>query len=357
MNTHTQRPGESHTPDCVERVRSAIEQVLLLLPRSLQYPTPVLLAVSGGPDSLCMADAVLALANELGLHPTIAHLDHGLRGDDARADAAFVQAFADSRQCAAILEHVDVKTLAHECRQSIEVAARVARYRFLASAARAVGAAHIVLAHNAGDQAETVLLRLLRGTGLRGLRGMQVFSPLPAEFSAAEDITLVRPLLSVERVEIECYCAARDLSPRHDASNDEPHHLRNRVRHELLPLLESYNPGIRRVLMRLADTASTDMEIIEHATRLAYASTLVTAAPDAVTMDRLAWQQLPVGLQRATLREAIRHLKGSLTDLKYAGIEEARDVLNSDARSAEIAILADVRIRVTPHSFTCQRLI
>jgi tRNA(Ile)-lysidine synthase len=308
-----------------------------------------------------MADAALALAPSLGLRTTIAHLDHGLRGAAARADAEFVSAFAERNDCPAIVDHVDVATLAREQHLSVEVAARHARYAFLAAAARTAGAAYIALAHNSDDQAETVLLRLLRGTGLSGLRGMQVLSSLQADLretlpgdnlEGAQSLVLVRPLLGVSRAEIESYCVARALSPRRDTSNEEAHHTRNRVRHELLPLLERYNPAIRRVLVRLADTASSDLEIVAHATRQAFASVLLRESPQGITLDRIAWRQLSVGLQRATLREAVRELKHDLTNLKFAGVEEARDVLSSDVRRAEIALLADVRIVVTPRDFT-----
>jgi tRNA(Ile)-lysidine synthetase-like protein len=314
-------------------------------------PVPLLLAVSGGPDSLCMADAIITLQQELHVAPVIAHLDHQLRGEDAHADARFVQAFAQQRQVPCIVEAMDVAEIARAEHLSIEVAARQARYHFLGTAAQSAEARYIVLAHHAGDQAETVLLRLLRGTGIYGLRGMRPTSPLNMPGATFPHLTLLRPLLTISRAEIERYCQHRNLVPRHDATNDELHHTRNRIRHELLPLLEQYNPGIRKVLVRLAETATTDTEIIEYATQQAFQQ-LVTGMPtQPLTLNRHVWQALPVGLQRTTLREAVRQVRHNLTDLKFAGVEEARDVLNSTARSAEIAILDDTRIIVQPNAF------
>jgi tRNA(Ile)-lysidine synthetase-like protein len=295
-----------------------------------------------------MAEAILALQDELTLRPIIAHLHHGLRGADADADAEFVAAFAVAHDTPCVIERADVHALANAQRVSTEVAARTARYHFLAQVATAHGSRHIALAHNADDQAETVLLRLIRGSGMSGLRGIQTVSQWQ-ESPIAPTLTLVRPLLNVPRRVIEEYCAVQQLTPRHDASNDEQRHLRNRVRHELLPLLEQYNAGIRKVLLRLAETASTDMDVVEYATAQAYAA-LTNGQPEA-HLNRSMWRALPVGLQRAVLREAVRRLQGDVQDLKFAGVEEARDVLNSDATHAEIALLAHVRIIVTPHAF------
>jgi tRNA(Ile)-lysidine synthase len=332
----------------VSRIRGEVAQAFEPFCASTPEEAPgVVLAVSGGADSLCLADATLAVAPRLRLRPLIAHLDHGLRGEAAAADAAFVRAFAAQHRLPCIIERADVGALARERRQSIEVAARDARYQFLARVAEAHGARLVALAHHADDQAETVLLRLIRGTGLQGLRGMQTHDALPA----APHLTAVRPLLRISRAEIERYCQERRLQPRHDATNDALDHTRNRVRHELLPILERYNPNIRMALTRLADTVASDMEIVEQATQAAFAR-VAQPLHEGIAFDRSAWRALSRGLQRATLREAARRLQGDVTGLSYAAIEEARDVLNSDAPTGEIALAHSIRIDVSPRAFT-----
>ncbi|HEY3341197.1 MAG TPA: tRNA lysidine(34) synthetase TilS [Anaerolineae bacterium] len=351
------QPHPTPNDSCIQTVYLALRQFFGHLNLAAPPPTPLLLAVSGGPDSLCMADAIITLHSELHIAPVIAHLNHQLRGEAARADADFVRAYAAQMQVPCIVEQVDVLELSRTQRISIEVAAREARYRFLASAAQTIGAQYITVAHNADDQVETVLLRLLRGTGINGLRGMRPVHPLETLAESSVELALLRPLLSVNRTEIECYCRLKGLTPRYDATNSELHHTRNRIRHELLPLLEQYNPGVRKVLVRLAETASTDMETIEFATRQAFQDLLIAVSPDQpLTLDRVAWRTLPVGLQRATLREAVRRVKLNLVDLKFAGVEETRDILNGDARTAEIAILNDIRIVVKVQSFMMVRL-
>ena len=305
-------------------------------------PKAIVLAVSGGPDSLCLADAVLAISLRLGITPIIAHLDHGLRDIAARDDAEFVRTFAQARGVPCIVGHADVAAHAQSHKLSIEVAARDVRYAFLARTAEVHSAQIVALAHHADDQAETVLLRLLRGTGLHGLRGMQMHSPLPD----ASHLTAVRPLLHISRADIERYCAECNLQPRHDATNADLRHTRNRVRHELLPMLEEYNPNIRGVLTRLADTVTSDLEIIEHATRETFERLAHVTDREGVAVDRRAWRGLPAGLQRAVLRESVLRLRGDTTNLGYAAGEEAREVLNSDAGMGEIALMSDVSVLV-----------
>lgn len=317
--------------------------------RAFDFSGPVILAVSGGADSLCLADAALAEWRDVAQKPSfvIAHLNHRIRGEAATADAEFVRAFAAQHRAPYELGEADVPALAQQMNVSIEVAARMSRYDFLARVADQHASGYVATAHHADDQAETVLLRLIRGTGLHGLRGMQARSPM----TGAPHLTLLRPLLRVTRAEIEQYCADRGLQPRHDASNDDLQHTRNRIRHELLPVLAEYNPGIRAVLARLADTATTDVEIIEHATRQAM-DTVTLAASDGIRFDRAGWLALPLGLRRATLREAARRVAGHLTDLKYSAIEEACDVLDSgSAISGEIALTGTLRIWVAAEHF------
>jgi tRNA(Ile)-lysidine synthase len=323
----------------VSRIRAAVTQAL---PAG---DGAVVLAVSGGADSMCLADAALAMR---GGKPAfvIAHLNHQLRGEDSEGDAQFVQAFAMQRAVPCVIGHAGVKALSESRKVSIEVAARDARYAFLADVAMKHGATHVALAHHADDQAETVLLRLLRGTGPAGLRGMQLNNPLPN----APHLIAVRPLLHITREQIEQYCRACKLDWRHDASNDTLHHTRNRIRHELLPLLAQYNPNIRATLTRLADTLASDYEIVESTTRETF-DRIAIEKNEQVHVDRKAWRALSAGLQRATLREAVRRLKGDVTQLSYAAIEEAREVLNSDAGVGEIALMTDVRIEVAWKAF------
>ena len=223
-----------------------------LLPRGAH----VVVACSGGPDSLALLSLLLELRPLLSLTVTAAHYEHGIRGGASAEDAAFVRRFCAARAVPCIVESGDVPQAAARASESLETAARRLRYAFLERTRGRVDASLIVTAHHADDQAETVLLHLLRGTGLDGLAG------IPARDAARH---LVRPLLPFPKQELVDYCRARGFSPRHDATNDVPDALRNRVRLSLLPeLARAYNPAIRQGLCRLADIAAEEREAAEH---------------------------------------------------------------------------------------------
>ncbi len=309
----------------------------------------VVVGVSGGPDSLCLLHLLRRLAADMGLWLHVAHLHHGLRGADADADARFVAELAESWGLPASVGHADVATLAAESGISLEEAARHARYAFLAEVAEAHGAATIAVGHNADDQAETMLMHFLRGSGVAGLRGMLPRTPLTdfrlsgAECGAAGPLksgleasvglaeqdsppsmpllALVRPLLAVPRAEIEAYCAAHGLTPRFDRSNADTTIYRNRLRHELLPVLATYNPAIREVLAHTAETLAGDHALLRQALDEAWAAVALPAALGQVLFDLAGWRQLPIGLQRATLREAVRRLRRSLRNIHWEHVE------------------------------------
>ncbi|HET9223966.1 MAG TPA: tRNA lysidine(34) synthetase TilS, partial [Roseiflexaceae bacterium] len=294
----------------------------------------VVVAVSGGPDSLCLLHVLRALAGELGIGLHVAHLDHMLRGAQSSADAAFVAATARAWNLPATVVARDVRALAQATRGNLHQAGRVARYEFLAGVAQACGARAVAVAHNADDQAETVLMHLLRGAGPAGLRGMRAIvlweewgmgagNPYPP--SPNPQPLLVRPLLQVPRVAIEAYCAAHGLQPRRDPTNQDRSATRNRIRHELLPRLIEYNPHIVEALGRTAVICADEHDLAEQALSAAWPA-LAQARPGAIDFDGGAWQALHPALQRAALRRAYALLGGHDT-LDLAHIEAAQAVI------------------------------
>jgi tRNA(Ile)-lysidine synthase len=213
--------------------------------------SPGIIACSGGPDSIALARALAALLHE-GRLPrlVVAHLDHQLRPDSA-SDADFVRMQTARWHPAEFRTHtVDIARKAVAARDNLEATARRERYAWLTELAREVGAAWVAVGHTADDQAETILFRLLRGTGLPGLAGMSPSRPLAA------GIDLVRPLLGMARAEVLRYLADCDQPFREDPTNRDHRFTRNRLRHELLPLLrEQYNPAVNDILCRLAEQA------------------------------------------------------------------------------------------------------
>ena len=268
----------------------------------------VVVAVSGGADSLCLLGTLLALRSAprpgtsvpLVGDIVVATLDHGLRGAAGAADARWVCELAANLNLRCFSEEVDTRAWARARHLSLEDAARRLRYAFLRRVASEVGAARICLGHTLDDQAETVILRLLRGSGLDGLAGMR---PLRDD--------LARPLLGLTHAQAVAYCAARGWLPREDLTNRDERYLRNRVRRRLLPLLEAYNPNVRRTLARNAAFIADDLAALESATDGAWAVVVEREERDQVVMRLSSLREQPVALRRRILRRAAQHLVAS----------------------------------------------
>ena len=302
-------------------------------------PAGLVVAVSGGPDSVALTRAV-AEAREPDSPLVLAHLNHQLRGAESDADEAFVVALGAALGVPVVTHRLDVAAIARAEGGNLEAVARRERYRWLAGVASAHGLAHVATGHTASDQAETVLHRLLRGTGLDGLRG------IAARRDIGPGVSVIRPLLTVTREEVVAYLADLGQAARHDASNDDDTMTRNRIRHELLPLLRrDYNPRIDEALSRLAAQAEE-----------------VSAAEESLATDLLRDAELPragavvvlsIGKLRAAphrvIRGAFRHLwkregwpRGGMGFAEY---ERLADLVASDGGAHDMPGGVHVRRR------------
>ncbi len=313
-------------PDLAPLTRHAIHAHHLLVPGQT-----VVVAVSGGADSVALLDVLARLAPDLGVGLHVGHLDHGLRPTSAD-DAAFVADLARQMGLTVTVGAVDVRRLVREERLAQEEAARQARYAFLGALAQAVGAAAVATAHHADDQAETVLLNLLRGAGLAGLRGMQPRAPLPVP--SHQNISLIRPFLALPRAEIRAYVAARGLAYREDTTNQDTGFTRNRVRHELLPLLQTYNPAIVATLSRTARSLAEDYEMVQTLVDAAWPQ-VVRAADGGVTLDLAALAAQPVAVRRHLVRRAIVHAVG-LRDVTAEQVEAVVALAAAEATREQV---------------------
>ena len=282
----------------------------------LEASRPVLVGVSGGPDSLCLLD----LMHQLGYPLFVAHLNHSLR-PEADAESQAVSEAAHARGLPFIMEKADIAVIADSQASSIEETARKVRYRFLFEQARLHHAQAVAVAHTADDQIETVLMHILRGAGLSGLRGMS-YRMIPNPWS--NDIPLVRPLLGVYREEIITYCSEHNLHPTYDRSNLDTTYFRNRIRQNLIPLLKTYNPGIKSHLWRMAQTLAGDEQVLEALTREAWKDCCIETGMSgvALTVENVLAQ--PLGIQRRLVRKAISILRPGLRDIDLAAVEKAR---------------------------------
>lgn len=298
----------------------------------------LLLGVSGGADSLFLLDVL----SQLDFPLIVAHLDHALRLESA-SDARAVRQFATERGVKCYSERVDAAAYAHANRLSIEEAARIVRYRFLFQVAEREGASAVVVGHNADDQVETVLMHLLRGAGLSGLRGMS-YRSLRNEWS--DVIPLLRPLLGIWRDEVNRYLDEKGLVPLVDNSNLDTRYYRNRLRHDLIPYLEQYNPQARKLLWQMADNLRDDYEVIETAVDKAWEESLIEQGNGFLgfSVEKLA--VLPRGIRRHMLRRAIYLLRPDFRDVDYDAIQHAMNFIESGTESRQCDLLAGLYLLI-----------
>jgi len=296
----------------------------------------VVVGVSGGADSLCLLHILDTLRETLGIDLHVAHLNHQLRGQEADADAEFVAGCAAQWGLPYTVEAQDVAAVARRYKWAIEEAARRVRYQFLGRLAQQLRASsgrpvRIAVAHNADDQSETVLMHWLRGAGLAGLRGMLPATPM-SELRLLDppldgELWLIRPLLNTSRADIEAYCRTYGLSPRFDRSNLDQTLYRNKLRHELLPLLEAgYKPHFGRILRRSAEVARYDYDLLCTLRDAAWTQVVLSVDAHSVVFDKARWQALHPSLQRSTLRHAVQTLRRTLRDVNFEHIETAVQV-------------------------------
>lgn len=290
----------------------------------------LVVGVSGGADSLALLAILHALSPTLDLKLHVAHLNHQLR-KEADADAEFVAEIAQAWQLPITIEKIDVAKLAKGNGQSLEDAARNARYRFLGEIAKTLHAQKIAVGHNADDQVETVLLHFMRGAGIKGLGGMHPDTPLAND----NNLRIIRPLLNTPRAEIDAFCRSQNLNPRFDASNADEHFTRNKIRHSLLPMLKSINPAIADNLRRTANLMTADDEVLQAETERSLKIVTQSQYADAIIFDKNAWRSLLVGSQRRTLRRAIEILHGDTQNIEFQHIEAALSILEKERIGAQ----------------------
>ena len=300
----------------------------------------VLVAVSGGADSLALLYGLHALRTQLNCRFHVAHLNHCLR-PEADADADFVQQHASLLDVPCTVRRVEVSRLVKKWKLSVEAAGRKARYQFYETVCTEVGATKVALGHHRDDIAETVLMHLIRGSGTAGLKGI---API-------RDLKIIRPLVGFTRQQIEAFLTAIGVTPRHDSTNTDSRYLRNRIRHELIPLLESdYNPNIRTGLSRTADVLSAESEYLKTTALAAFeacrlSDTDAVSVPNSVILNRTKFREYHISLQRRMLRQGISEMLGDTNDLYFVHCEGMLNLIEGEAPNAVLALPNGLRFR------------
>ncbi|MBN2566348.1 MAG: tRNA lysidine(34) synthetase TilS, partial [Candidatus Eisenbacteria bacterium] len=317
--------------DIVCTARDTIERYRLISPRDT-----VLAAVSGGPDSVCMLHVLLTLREELGFDVKVAHLDHQFRGEESRRDSEFVESLADRFGVPCICHEENVPLFLMSNAMSGQEAARLLRYQFLVKTSKLEYCQRIATGHNADDQAETVIMRILRGAGPDGLAG------IPPK----REGVIIRPILSCWREEIEDYLARNDLPFRVDSSNLQSKYLRNEVRNELLPYLARFNPRVSRSLSGLATIMA---DVSDHLARLTD-----QAIPEVVQRARFGQFVLDLprlagydeALKRSVFRRVFETLRPDLGPLPSHHVESLLSMVRKGNVGTSVELPDGVNARI-----------
>lgn len=292
--------------------------------------TRVLCAVSGGADSMCLLHW---LSRQEDISLVAAHFDHQLRGEESRRDEAFVRDFCARNGIPLTVGRGDVRAFAQREKLSIEEAGRTLRYAFLSQAARTEGCSRVATAHNAGDNAETLLLHLLRGSGLPGLTGI---APRLHE--------LIRPLLTTSRQEIEAYLTEYGIPHVEDSTNSDDAYARNRVRHQLVPLLEELNPGFVRRMTQAIPRLRADNDCLNAMARRLFRQAQRQGEELVLPIGLIA--QAPIPVAARCVRLLLAEAAGGDQDCSAAHIEAVLSLCESGDPSARASL---------PHGLTALR--
>ena len=295
----------------------------------------VLVAVSGGADSLALLYGLHALHTQLRCQLHVVHLNHLLR-PEADTDAAFVRQHAEHLNLPCTIQEVDVSRLAKQWKRSLETAGRSARYQFYDAVCSETEATKVALGHHQDDIAETVLMNLIRGSGTDGLKGI-----IPVR-----DMKFIRPLIEFTRQQIEAFLTSIDVVPQQDATNTDTRYLRNRIRHELIPRLENnYNPNIKAALNRTADVLGTESEYLNTITRTAFEACQIQTGQETIILDREKFRQHHLALQRRILRQSVSKMLGAISDLYFAHCNAMLNLIEGDAPNAVLPLPNGLQFR------------
>ena len=311
----------------IEKVKHTISRYNMIGPGEL-----VVVAVSGGPDSVCLLDILCKLKEELGIGIVVAHFDHGLRPDEDEHETRFVESMAISFGLPFETKRAGLGMRTEK--GSLEERARNARYQFLWQVRRKVSAKKIAIGHNLNDQAETVLMRLLRGSGPSGLAG------IPPN----RDDAIVRPLIEVTRSEIESYLAQRPLNYVTDSSNLRTSYLRNRIRLELLPELRKYQPRIVELLGQTAEIMRSDEKWLESNART-WIEEQSEKEDNRIYIPLPAFTRLPDALRNRVIRVALWRTGGNLRRVNFRHIAAVNDIAMGERPQAQVDLPNDLIVK------------
>ncbi|KPU42760.1 tRNA(Ile)-lysidine synthase [Oxobacter pfennigii] len=293
----------------------------------------IVAAVSGGPDSMALLHILYTLKDKYNLYIHGAHLNHMLRGEEADQDCEYVKEFCRKRSIPLSIGFEDVELMAKKQGISLEEAGRVARYKLFDDVAKEIKASKIALAHNMNDQAETVFMRIMRGTGLDGLGGIK----------PVRDGIFIRPLLFTLREDIEKYCREHDINPRTDSTNLEPLYLRNKLRLQLIPYIrENYSSNIESLISSMAELLREDSEFLEEHVKNIY-NEICTQNEGKVSINIDSLKEQHSSVKKRIIRKAIENVKGNLNAIESKHIELLLSIIHNGMTGAAVELPGGIK--------------
>ena len=304
----------------------------------------VLVAVSGGPDSMSILNYLLENKEELEIVLLACHVNHGIR-ENAKIDEEYVKDYCDKNNIKLFLNHSDVISIAKETKRGLEETGRKIRYDFFEEIAQKEKIDKIVVAHNKNDNAETVIMNALRGSGLAGLKGIE---PVREKY--------IRPLIECGREEIEEYCKRKNLNPRHDESNDDNTYTRNKIRNVVLPFIkEEFNPNIVDTLKRLSDIVKEDEEYINGQAKITY-ERLATEENNQVSFVTKEFNKEPKVIQKLLVLKAIKNVQGSLNEIDKINVEDVIKLCNNNIGNKYLLPNKNVKVEMKDKKIIVKRV-
>ena len=304
----------------------------------------VLVAVSGGPDSMSILNYLLENKEELEIVLLACHVNHGIR-ENAKIDEEYVKEYCDKNNIKLFTNHSDVISIAKETKRGLEETGRKIRYDFFEEIAQKEKIDRIVVAHNKNDNAETVIMNALRGSGLAGLKGIE---PVREKY--------IRPLIECGREEIEEYCKRKNLNPRHDESNDDNTYTRNKIRNVVLPFIkEEFNPNIVDTLKRLSDIVKEDEEYINGQAKITY-ERLATEENNQVFFVTKEFNKEPKVIQKLLVLKAIKNVQGSLNEIDKINVEDVIKLCNNNIGNKYLLPNKNVKVEMKDKKIIVKRV-
>lgn len=286
----------------------------------------IVVALSGGPDSVCLLHVLYRMSKEMNLKVYAAHLNHQIRGLDAYVDSLYVMRICEKLDIPCFIRAIDVPKFCDENKMGLEDGARMLRYDIFEEIRNRVGADKVAIGHNQNDQAETVLMRIMRGTGLQGLRGIEY----------KRDKNIIRPILDISREEIEKYCEEYELEPRIDSTNLEAIYSRNKIRLKLLPYMEEeFNDNIIESIVRMSNNIKVDSDYINSQVEIAFEEAS-KSYEDGVYIFTDILKNMHKAIQSRIVIEAIKKVMGNVNSIDKKHIRDVLKLISDDKKSKKI---------------------